>query len=100
MGVFGPPESRDNLTHNSGRNMFGSSSSSSYTGEDATLHTDAMSFIDMQALMYIDKETVWESGPTSNDLIDGVEDKSGGYWNDEPAVKTRMMCKDKNGYTK
>lgn len=100
MGVFGPPESRDNLAHNSGRNMFGSSSSSSYTGEEATIITDPMSFIDMQELVYIDKTTVWESGPTSNDLIDGVEDKSGGYWNDEPSVKTRMMCKDKNGNTK
>ena len=99
MGVFGPPKSRDNRAHNPPRDMFGSGASSSYTGE-GTAWSDPMSFIDMKTLMFIDKDTVWESGPSSNDLIDGVEDKNGGYWSDNPSEKTRMMCKDKRGNSK
>ena len=108
IGVFGPPLIKNNSAQNpeldpiyNARYPFGSKHSTAYTSTDALVWPgDQMAFVDMIELEYYNRDSTWDAGPTSNDLGDGVTDKEGGYWTDEPAEKTKFVCRDKNGNQK
>ena len=71
---FGPPTSRDNTEWNPGRQQYGPNNGWSY----ATF--DGRNIYFLNRFRMVNKDDVWQSGPTANDLTNDYYVEGPGYW--------------------